>query len=138
MQKISQQDYLRAIYTLGEDNLNKRQGIKSVKLAEFLGISKPGVSQMLKKLAEDKLIESNPYSNICLTSIGYKKAKKSVYNYRVIEVFLKKILDYQNNDVKLRHEAHKLEHAFSDKSIKKLDNFLKNPKKCPHGNKICR
>ena len=47
-EKISKEDYLRTIYHLLEDNGKKE--IKSVEIANFMGVSKPSVSEMLKKL----------------------------------------------------------------------------------------
>lgn len=132
MRQKSQEDYLRAIYTLWEREKKNPSGVKSVAIAKFLKISKSSVSQMTKKLADKKLIKLNPYSNISLTNKGHRIARQATHNYRVIEVFLKKILDYKSLD-KLEQEAHKLEHAFSEISIKKLDKFLGNPKICPHG-----
>lgn len=127
----SQEDYLRIIYNLYEEN---GQSISSVNIAEYLNISKAAVSKMLKKMSFENLIEMNPYSNIFFTKKGLREAKKVVYKHRIIEVFLIKILKVDKN--KMHDEAHKLEHAFSDKSIKKLANFLNNPKFCPDGKKI--
>ena len=135
MEQKSQQDYLRASYTLLERKNNGSLGVKSVDIAQFLGISKAGVSQMIKRLSQKGLIKSDSYSNVFLTTKGLGLAKRITHNYRVIEVFLKNTLGYNSPD-KLRQEAHKLEHAFSDALIKRLDIFLHHPKKCPHGDLI--
>lgn len=127
----NQEDYLRAIYSLYE---KKEENINSVDLADFLNISKAAVSKMLKKLSIERLIKMNPYSSLNFTKKGLKEAKKLTYKHRIIEVFLVDILKCEKN--KYHNEAHKLEHAFSDKSIKKLAKFLKNPKICPDGKKI--
>ncbi len=133
MQTQNQEDYLRAVYNLYEKN---KENITSIKVAEFLNISKPAVSKMLKKLVEQKLIKMEPYSNIVFTTKGLNIVKKLTYKRRVVEVFLVDILKIKKN--KMHEEAHKLEHAFSDNAIKKLANFLNNPKICPDGKNISR
>lgn len=131
MREISVEDYLRAIYFVYEKQKDKNEGIKSVDIAKSLCISKPSVSAMVKKLAKKGFLNAKPYSNICLTKKGLKESKRVTHNFRVIGIFLKDILEYDIN--KINKEAHKLEHAFSEDSIKKLDEFLGNPKRCPHG-----
>jgi len=130
----SAEDYLRTIYSLYEKEEDKGRGVKSVDVSKGLNISKPSVSEMLKKLSRRGLIEFEPYSNIFLTNRGMKGARRVMHNHRVIEVFLRKVLGYELS--KVHEEAHKLEHAFSEESIKRLDRFLKNPKVCPHGKTI--
>jgi DtxR family Mn-dependent transcriptional regulator len=61
-------------------------------------------------------------------------AKKVTKKHRIIESFLKNIIKL-NSDL-IHDEAHKLEHAFSDKSINKIYSLLRNPKYCPHGKPI--
>lgn len=132
MRKKSKEDYLRTIYILYEEQEDKYLGVKSLEIAKSLKISKSSVSQMMKKLSKVSLVRLNPYSQVFLTSRGLKIAKKITHDYRVIGVFLRDILGYRSLK-KLSQEAHELEHAFSQASIKRLDKFLDNPKKCPHG-----
>ena len=127
----NQEDYLRAIYNLYEQN---KENITSIDIANSLDVSKPAVSKMLKKLVLDKFIKMDPYSTINFTSRGLVEARKLIWKYRIVEVFLVNILKIKKN--KIYKEAHKLEHAFSDESIKKLATFLNNPKFCPEGKKI--
>jgi len=131
MRKISIEDYLRAIYFVYEKQEDKKKGIKSVDIAKSLGISKPSVSAMIKKLVKKGFLKARPYSNIYLTKKGLMESKRVTHNFRVIGIFLNDILKCNIN--KIDEEAHKLEHAFSEESIKKLDKFLGNPKRCPHG-----
>jgi len=131
MLKQNQEDYLRAIYYLYEKN---DRSVNSVAIADCLGISKAAVSKMLKKLVKQKLIKMQPYSSVFFTSKGIKKAKILTYKHRIIEVFLVDVLKMKKH--KMHEEAHKLEHAFSDGTIKKLAKFLNNPKSCPGGKSI--
>ena len=134
MRQKSREDYLRTMYDLYERIDNKGDGIRSVDVAEALNITKPSVSGMLRKLAKDGFIKMEPYSNIFFTNKGLKESRRIMHNHRVIEVFLKRILNYDL--AKVHEEAHRLEHAFSEESIKRLDNFLNNPKRSPYGYEI--
>ena len=131
MNNASAEDYLRTMYILCEEG---KEGIKSVEVAKELNISKPSVSEMLRKLDKKGFVKVKPYSDVLLTKKGLKEAKRVTHNHRVIEVFLKDVLKYNLKDV--HEEAHRLEHAFSQESIKRLDKFLENPMVCPHGHAI--
>ncbi len=123
--RISREDYLGVIYSLSEGEPEKGD-VSSVDIAKKLGVSKASVSEMMKKLSSNKYVLYGKYSKIRLTEKGMKKAKKIIHNHRIIEFFLKEVLKCDLR--KIHEEAHKLEHAFSDYTIKKLDNFLGNPK----------
>ena len=132
MESISREDYLRAMYHLIEEN----EEVKSVEVADYLGVSKPSVSEMLKNLDADGLIQYKKYSKINLTKNGFKAAKNLTARHRIIEAFLKDMLKI--NPQKIHEEAHRLEHAFSDESIGKMGKILGNPRKDPHGKPIPR
>lgn len=134
MRSISQGDYLRAIYNICESEVKKEAN--SVELAEFLNFSKAAVSNMLKKMNSEGLVKMRPYSSFSLTAKGLREAEKLTYKHRVIEVFLVELLKIRKENV--HREAHQLEHALSDEVIKKLDDFLGNPKFCPDGKRIPR
>jgi DtxR family Mn-dependent transcriptional regulator len=131
MKDISKEDYLKAIYHLQKD---KNRAIKSVELAKDLNISKASVNEMIKKLAGLDLIEYKLYSSINLTKKGIKEAEKIIYKHRILENFLSKILRIKKS--KIHSEADKLEHGVSTEATEKLKKLLKNPKTCPHGDKI--
>ncbi|MBW2989319.1 metal-dependent transcriptional regulator [Candidatus Woesearchaeota archaeon] len=134
MKKKSSEDYLIAMYSIYEKEKEHSKGIRSVDIAKELKISKPSVSEMLKKMAEEGFIRFEPYSNIFFKKKGLKEAKRLMHNRRVIEVFLRDVLKY--NPKRVDKEAHRLEHAFSEESIKRLDRFLNNPKVSPSGKPI--
>ncbi|MFH1642244.1 MAG: metal-dependent transcriptional regulator [Nanoarchaeota archaeon] len=127
----SKENYLRTMYGLYERLDHKEDGITSIRIAKELKITRASVSGMLKKLAVKKYIKFKPYSKIFFTVKGLKEAKRVMHNHRVIEVFLKKILNYDLD--KVHEEAHRLEHAFSEESIKRLDEFLNHPRRSPYG-----
>ncbi|MBU0597873.1 metal-dependent transcriptional regulator [Patescibacteria group bacterium] len=131
MVKQNQEDYLRAIYNFWEHH---DRVIRSVDIAGYLNISKASVSQMLKKLAQQRYVKIKPYSYVLFTTKGLALAKRLMYKHRIIEVFLREILGINKKNV--HEEANRLEHGFSDETIRKLAKFINNPKYCPGGKKI--
>ena len=134
MRKKSQEDFLRTIFVLSEKIGDYFAGVRPVDIAEYLKISKSAVCQMIEKLTKERLVKTKPYSSVFLTEKGFKIAKRITHNHRVIEVFLKDVLNCDLD--RIHEEAHQLEHTFSEYTIKKLDKFLGNPKVSPMGKKI--
>jgi DtxR family transcriptional regulator, Mn-dependent transcriptional regulator len=126
----NQEDYLRALYILDE----RKGELKSRDVAEYLGVSKPSVSEMVRRLNDEGFITSSPYSKIKFTRKGKALAEQLTGKHRIIELFLKKILKRSDQD--LHGEAHRLEHAFSDESIESMRGILGNPEVDPHGKPI--
>ncbi len=119
-ERKGEQDYLRVIYELYEKGNGR--GVRSIDIAKRLGVSKASVSEMLRKLAEEKLIKLEPYSDIFPTTQGWRMARELSNNCGVIKSFFKKYFGYDEN--KAYEEAHKLEHSFSNESIERMREFL--------------
>ncbi len=132
MESANREDYLRAVYHLMEEN----KEVKSVDLADYLNVTKPSISEMLKELGNEGLIEHKKYSKVKLTARGHKIARSLTSKHRLIEKFLKDMLKVDTK--KIHAEAHRLEHAFSDESINRLRKILGNPMYDPHGKPIPR
>ena len=130
--KQSQEDYLKALYDLGgEKNI-----VSNKDLARRLKVSPPSVSEMLRKLFTQDLIDYERYKGIRLTPDGVKAAEKIKRSHHLWEVFLIEKLGFKEDEV--HDEAEKLEHVTSEKLQKALDEFLGYPEMCPHGTKINR
>lgn len=125
----TQEDYLRAIFYLGGKSTTQPSAI-----ARYLNLTKQTVTERLQELAKGAFVNYKKYGSVSLTSEGVKIAQNLTYKHRVIEVFLYKVLKQPMDTV--HNEAHLLEHAFSDSSIKALDKLLGKPKVDPHGSKI--
>lgn len=126
----NREDYLRAIYCIGEQNNGE---VRSIDVVTYLQVSRPAVSEMLKKLKHQKYITKDGL-NILFTSKGRKKAEKITYKYRISELFLRDILNIEKEN--LHEEAHKFEHMLSDKVAKQMALLLGNPQTCPCGHEI--
>lgn len=130
----NQEDYLKTIYYLKE--IADDDYIKSVAIAKRLRVSKAAVSKMIRRLKNQNLVKISPYSTVGLTQKGRRQAKILIRKHRLIEVFLVNVLKI--NKKKIHEEAHKLEHSFSDETIKKLEVFLGAPKFSPEGRPISK
>ena len=131
MQSESQEDYLKLIYKLSENNRNH---ILTGDIASGMGVNAASVIDMLKKLAVAKMIFYKPYQGVRLTVKGRRYAVSLVRRHRLWESFLVQHLGISWNRV---HDiAEKLEHVSSDDLTQKLDAFLGYPAFDPHGDPI--
>jgi len=126
----SKEDYLKAIY-----HLQSQDGVVSTnELAGELQTRAASVTDMLKKLKDQKLLNYEPYKGFRLSSEGRRVAVQVVRKHRLWEYFLVEKLGFGWDEV---HEiAEELEHVTSRKLIERLDEFLGFPKTDPHGDPI--
>ncbi|WP_283583198.1 metal-dependent transcriptional regulator [Limosilactobacillus difficilis] len=124
------EDYLKIIFELG----GNRKKVTNKDISLGLGIAAGSVTEMISKLASEKLVNHEPYAGISLTSTGMKYAAELVRKHRLWETFLVDKLHYNLADV--HPEAEVLEHETSDRLATALDSFLDHPKYCPHGGVI--
>ncbi len=126
----SKENYLKAIY-----HLQTQDGVVSTnELAEELRTRAASVTDMLKKLKDQKLLNYEPYKGFRLSSEGKKVAVQVVRKHRLWEYFLVEKLQFEWDEV---HDiAEELEHVSSRKLIDKLDEFLGFPRSDPHGDPI--
>jgi len=127
------EDYLKIIYKLEEESTSDK-GVSTSSIAERLTISQASVSNMLKKLADKKMIRYEPYYGVSLTSKGRKVALNMIRRHRILELFLVERLGYQWDEVD--EEAEILEHAVSDKLANRMWEELGRPTQDPHGSPI--
>jgi DtxR family Mn-dependent transcriptional regulator len=124
------EDYLRAFYYLEQKNGEARPS----QLASYLGVSRPGVSEMLRYLGRAGMVRRRPYGKASLTSKGRSLARKMTFKNRVLESFMARSLRVPPSRV--HAEACRLEHAISDDSLRRLYAALGRPKSDPHGQPI--
>ncbi len=124
------EDYLTCITRMENDG----EPVTVSAIAEHLNVKKPSVSQMLAKMRKLGLCEHDSYDYVKLSQRGKKHAKKLLFRHRVIELFLTSRLGRLENEV--HEEAHRLEHAFSDQSIKAIFKMLGRPGRGTHGETI--
>jgi len=124
------QDYLRAIYLLGE----KGDRVAVTVLARRLHVSPASASAMVKKLAALELAEHAPYKGVTLTSAGELVALEVIRHHRLLELYLAETLGLHVDAV--HDEADRLEHVLSEELEERIDRALGYPTHDPHGDPI--
>ena len=128
---FTEENYLKAIYHLSTGN---NSVVSTNQIAEITNTKAASVTDMLKKLAEKKLINYIKYQGVTLTEAGKNAAVNIVRKHRLWEVFLVEKLGFKWDEV---HDiAEELEHINSESLINRLDDFLGNPAADPHGDPI--
>ena len=61
---------------------------RQVDIAARLGVAQPTVAKMLKRLAEDGLVQQRPYRGVFLTEAGRALAAEARERHRIVESFL--------------------------------------------------
>lgn len=128
----NKEDYLKCIHEIGE----RQDKITNKLIAEMMAVSAPSVSEMVKKLMAENLIEKDKECGYRLTDLGQMTVSQLYRKHRLIEVFLINHLNYGRQDI--HDEAEVLEHTVTDKFIDRLDELLGFPQTCPHGGSIPR
>lgn len=129
---FTEENYIKAIYKL-EEGLSEK-AVSTNDIAVHLSMQPATVTDMIKRLAEKKLITYKKYYGVSLTEKGKTIALDIIRKHRLWEVFLVKKLKFKWDEV---HDiAEQLEHINSKELVLKLDDFLDNPKFDPHGDAI--
>ena len=81
----SEENYLKAIYHL---SVNTLKGVNTNSIAQQLDTKASSVTDMVKKLAEKKLVVYKKYQGVTLTIKGEKVAANIIRKHRLWEVFL--------------------------------------------------
>ncbi len=126
----SVEDYLKAIYQLSEAGTPA----STHDIAEALDLAAPSVSGMVKRLAEQGLVEHLPYKGVTLTDDGRLAAVRMLRRHRLIEAYLVHFLGYSWDTV--HDEAERLEHAVTDDLVGRMAEALGDPRFDPHGDPI--
>ena len=124
----STERYLDAIYHLQQETGSP---VSTSSLASAVGVSSASVSGMLRRLAEDGLVDHTPYHGVTLTEAGLRRAASLSRRHCLWEVFLSRYLGLAWEDV--YREACRLEHSTSPEVEERLSAFLGDPDACPHG-----
>ena len=130
MESTRVEEYLEAIYK----QQNVKSPVSTSSLAEDLKVSAPAVTDMLRQLKEQGLIEYKPGKGTTLTAVGQNKALRVIRRHRLWERFLTDILGMKWDSV--HDEACKLEHISSPQIEEGLSSLLGHADSCPHGHSI--
>lgn len=126
------QDYLKALYHLGEDAPGAL--VSTTAVAQHLSVSPAAATAMLKKLDQLGLVEHSPYRGVRLTDAGRRVALEVLRHHRLLETYLVEALGYPWDEV--HAEAEVLEHVLSERLEERISARLGHPTADPHGHPI--
>ncbi len=122
--------YLKAITVLQQS----AAPVTTSKVADFLKITVPAASDMLKRLMQKGFVLTEADGAIGVTADGMQIALQVIRRLRVAERFLADVLGLPLEKAYL--EACKFEHILSGEVEERLVRLLKDPMSCPHGHPI--
>ena len=104
------------------------------RLAEKFRVAPPTVTETLKRMTRDGLVEMDGKRQVTLTPLGVERAEAVLRRHRLTERFLVDMLGMQWHQV--HEEACRLEHYISGAVAERVLTTLNQPTTCPHGNPI--
>ncbi|WP_147615341.1 metal-dependent transcriptional regulator [Treponema pectinovorum] len=115
----SGEDYLEAILRLQLEN----GFVRSVDIANKLGVSRPSVSRAMGLLEKDGYIEFNLGNTIKLTEKGQTKAEDVFGRHKLLTIFLKKITGL--SEEQCEENACRVEHQIDVDVVNGIKAWLK-------------
>lgn len=121
------EDYLEAVLVLV-----RRNGVARVsEIASATNVSKSSVTTALKHLAEDGLVNHDPYRFVTLTPLGKAMAEKVFDKHKLLTVFLTDVLNI--DATKAEENACRMEHVVDDIVLERISMLAKFIQDCPLG-----
>ena len=117
------EDYLEAIYRIAlEDPSGDATSVRSVDVADQLGVSKASVNKALSMLKEAGMVEQSRYGRVTLTEEGRAYAALVWRAHRALRTFLESDLGVEPETADA--EACLMEHALSADTMERLVCYL--------------
>lgn len=114
----SLEEYLKTMYILKKQNGD----IRVTDIAKKMECSKPSVNKALNNLKDNNLVNYETYGPIELTTDGENLAKKILEAYDIVNLFLKDVLNLDEESAE--EEAEKMKLSMSDDTINKLAKYV--------------
>lgn len=116
------EDYLEAIYRIMLEGPKGDGSVRSVDVAEHLGVSKASVNKAVMMLKETGMVEQNRYGRVTLTEEGERYAALVWRTHRALRTFL--TTDLGVDEKTADQEACLMEHALSADTLERLIHYL--------------
>jgi DtxR family Mn-dependent transcriptional regulator len=129
--KQGAENYAKALYEL---QARGDTPVGTTAVAERLGVTPASASGMLRRLANEGVVEYTPYHGARLTPEGERIALEVIRHHRLIELFLAEVLGMPWDQV--HSEAEVLEHHISEELEELIAAKLGEPATDPHGDPI--
>lgn len=114
----SQEEYLKTMYVLIKQNGN----VRVTDIANKMNCTKPSVNKAIYNLKDNGLVNYESYGTIELTKKGELLAKKILEVYDIVYLFLKEVLNLDEEDAK--NEAEKIKSTINDNTINSLAKYV--------------
>ena len=112
------EEYLKTMYVLKKQNGN----IRVTDIENKMNCTKASVNKAIYNLKDNGLLNYESYGTIELTQEGENLAKKVLEAYDIVYLFLKDVLDIEEE--KAEKEAEKIKVAITDDTINKLAKYV--------------
>ena len=112
------EEYLKTMYVLKKQNGN----IRVTDIAKKMNCTKPSVNKAIYNLKDNGLLNYESYGTIELTEEGENLAKKILEAYDIVYLFLKDVLNLEDEEAK--QEAEKIKSTITDNTINKLAKYV--------------
>ena len=112
------EEYLKTMYVLKKQNGN----IRVTDIANKMNCTKSSVNKAIYNLKDNGLLNYESYGTIEITQEGEDLAKKVLEAYDIVYLFLKDVLDIEEE--KAEKEAEKIKVAITDETINKLAKYV--------------
>lgn len=117
---MASEDYLESIYRLSKEAGD--EGVRSVDVAEQLGVSKASVNKALSTLKETGMVDQTRYGRVTLTEEGREYAAHVWLCHRVLRAFLTRDLGVAEDVAD--EEACLMEHALSHDTQRRWIDYM--------------
>ena len=114
----SLEEYLKTIYILKKQNGN----IRVTDIAKKMNCTKPSVNKAIHNLKDNGMLNYESYGTVELTKEGENLAKKILEAYDIVYLFLKDVINLEEEEAK--KEAEKIKLAITDNTINKLAKYV--------------
>ena len=119
---MASEDYLESIYRIMKEQPADDRSVRSVDVAEQLGVSKASVSKALSSLRQAGMIEQTRYGRVWLTKEGEAYARRVWRSHRVLRAFLSDELGVDSEVAD--EEACLIEHYLSEDTMNRWCDYL--------------
>ncbi|MBR1884284.1 MAG: metal-dependent transcriptional regulator [Clostridia bacterium] len=113
----SSEEYLKNMYVI----YNQKGNIRVTDVANKMGHTKASVNKAIHLLKDEGMIKYEPYGKVEITSKGKELARKTLEAYDIVYLFLKDVLNVEEEIATL--EAEKMKAALSDSTINSIAKY---------------
>lgn len=114
----SLEEYLKNMYVLKKQNGR----VRVTDIAEKMNCTKASVNKAVRNLKNHELLHYETYGTIELTEAGENLAKKILEAYDIVFLFLKEVLNLEEESA--RQEAEKMKSNMTDDTINQLAKYV--------------